>query len=266
MRLLLLAAAIVMAPAQVAANDFLAEARRLYNLGQYDEAERAAREAAANVATIDAARVVLGRIYLERYRRSAAPEDLASARAALAATDTRALDRRERLELAIGLAGTLYFEDRFGAAADMFESVLEATTTVLGPIAHERALDWWATALDRLAQVRPVPERASVYDRIAARMTAEIERDPGSTPAAYWLVVAARGRGDLERALDTAAAGWVRAIYARDRGLALRADIDRFVVQAVLPERAARVSPRDHKATLMGMLAEWDAFKERWSR
>lgn len=266
MRLLLLVAAISMAPAQVAASDLLTEARRLYNLGQYDDAERAARDAAANFATIDRARVVLGRIHLERYRRSADPEDLASARAALAATDTRALDRRERLELAIGLAGTLYYEDRFGAAAEMFESVLESTTNVLGPIAHERALDWWATALDRWAQGRAVPDRTAVYERMAARMITEIERDPGSTPAGYWLVVAARGRGDLDRALEIAAAGWVRAIYARDRGAALRADIDRLMVQAILPERAARLSPRDHKATLTGMLAEWNAFKERWSR
>lgn len=266
MRLLLLAAAILMAPAQAAGADFLAEARRLYNLGQYDDAERAAREAAANVATIDRARVVLGRIHLERYRRSANPADLASARTALRATDTRALDGRERIELTIGLAEALYFEDRYGAAGEMFESVMDATRTVLDPLAHERVLDWWATALDRLAPTRPAPERPAVYERIAERMMSEVERDPGSTSAGYWLVAAARGRGDLDRALDSATAGWVRAIHARDRGVVLRADIDRLMVQAVLPERAARLSPRDQKAALTGMLAEWDAFKERWRR
>ena len=264
MRLLLLAAAILTGPAQLGASEFLAEARRLYNLGHYDEAERAARDAAANVATIDRARLVLGRIHLERYRRSADPEDLASARTALRATDARALDAQERIELTIGFAEALFFEDRFGAAAEMFESVIEAAAA-LGPIAHDRIVEWWATALDRLAQARPVPERAGVYERIATRMSKEIERNPGSTPAGYWAVAAARGRGDLDRAYDCAAAGWVRAIYARDRGAALRADIDRLMVQRVLPERAARLAVRDQKAALIGMIAEWEAFKERWA-
>lgn len=265
MRLLLLAAALVLTPAQLAAADLLAEARRLYNLQQYDAAERVAQEAAENVATVDRARVVLGRIHLERYRRSAEPDDLAAARTALRATDTRALDDRERIELTIGLGEALYFEDRFGAAAEMFETIMDASA-LLGPLAHERVVDWWATSVDRLAQSRQPAERAAIYDRLSVRMGREIERDPGSVPAGYWLVAAARGRGDLDRACDNAAAAWVRAIHARDRGIALRADIDRLMVQGVLPERAARLSTRDPKAALSGMIAEWDAFKERWSR
>src|SRR5512134_927880 len=90
--LLLVAALLAVVPAQLVAADLLAEARRLYNLGQYDAAERAAREAAANVAQIDRARVVLGRVHLEQYRRTADPAQLASARTALRATDPRALD------------------------------------------------------------------------------------------------------------------------------------------------------------------------------
>lgn len=265
MRPLLLAAALILAPAQLAAADLLAEARRLYNLQQYDEAERLAREAGENVATIDRARVVLGRIHLERYRRSADPADLAAARTALRATDTRALDDRERIELTIGLGEALYFEDRFGAAAEMFEGVMDAAA-MLGPLARERVVDWWATALDRLALSRQVTERPAIYERMCVRMAREIERDPGSLPAGYWLVAAARGKGDLNLAFDNAAAGWVRAIHARDRGIALRAEIDRLMVQAVLPERAARLSARDQTAVLSGMIAEWDAFKERWSR
>lgn len=265
MRALLLAAALLTAPAALAAADLLAEARRLYNLGQYDAAERVAREAAANAATIDRARVVLGRIHLERFRHSGDPADLASARTALRATDTRALDARERVELAIGLAEALYFEDRFGAAAELFDSAI-ARAAVLGPFAQERLLDWWATALDREAQARQGEERAAIFDRIADRMTRELKADPGSAPAGYWLAAAVRGGGDLDRALECAAAGWVRAIFARDRGAALRADLDRLVVQAILPERAARVPARDQKAALSGMIAEWDAFKARWAR
>jgi tetratricopeptide (TPR) repeat protein len=265
MRPLLLAVALLCAAAPLDAADLLAEARRLYNLGQYEEAERVARDAAANVALIDRARVVLGRVHLERYRRSADPQQLAAARAALRATDTRALDARERVELTIGLAETLYFEDRFGAAAEVFESAMEAAV-VLGPAARERMLDWWASSLDRMAQTRPGPERAGIYDRIAERMTREVQQDPGSTPGAYWVSAAARGRGDLERAYDAAVAGWVRAIYARDHGTALRADIDRLVLQAILPERAARLVGPDQKAALSGMIAEWDAFKQNWTR
>jgi hypothetical protein len=265
MRPLLFAAALILAPAPLAAADLLAEARRLYNLQQYDEAERLARAAAEAVATIDRARVVLGRIHLERYRRSAEPAALAAARTALRATDTRALDHRERIELTIGLGEALYFEDRFGAAAEMFESIMDAAA-ILGSLAHERVVDWWATALDRVALRRPPADRAAIYERVSVRMAREIERDPGSLPAGYWLVAAARGKGDLERAFDNAVAGWVRAIHGRDRGIALRADIDRLMVQAILPERAARLSARDQKAILSGMVAEWDVFKERWSR
>ena len=265
MRVLLLSACVLIAPAMAVADDQLAEARRLYNLGQFDAAERAARDAAANVATIDRARVVLGRIHLERYRRSSDPADLAAARAALGATDTRALDARERVELSVGLAEALYFEERFGAAAELFESAMDGAAA-LGPAAQDRLLDWWATALDRLAQTREGAERTQVFDRITARMSRELALDPGSTPAGYWVVAAARGCGDLDRALDAAAASWVRAIYARDRGLALRADLDRLVVQAILPERAARQPAKEQKTALAAMLADWDAFKERWSR
>jgi hypothetical protein len=38
------------------------------------------------------------------------------------------------------------------------------------------------------------------------------------------------------------------------------------VVQAILPERAARQSAKEQKTALAAMLADWDAFKERWSR
>ena len=262
---LLLAAAVMLAAAPLPAADLLAEARRLYNLGQYDAAERAARDAAANVATLDRARVVLGRIHLERYRRSGDPADLVSARTALRAADPRALDARERLELTVGLAEALYFEDRFGAAADLFEPAIDGAA-VLGPGAQDRILDWWATALDRQAQTRPGPDRGAIYDRLAERMTRQIQQDPGSTPAGYWLAASWRGRGDLDRALDAATAAWVRAIYARDRGIALRADLNRLVVEAILPERAARLGVREQTAALARMIAEWDAFKERWSR
>ena len=83
MRSLLLLAVLVAGAAPLRAADALADARRLYNQGQYDDAERAAREALRIPASAEGARVVLGRIQLERYRRSSAPAELSDAIAAL---------------------------------------------------------------------------------------------------------------------------------------------------------------------------------------
>src|SRR3954469_26001146 len=162
------------------AADPLSDARRLYNQGQYEAAEQAAREAARFPATADGARVVLGRIQLERYRRTPAAADLTGAIGTLRDVDARRLDPRERVELAIGLGEALYLEDRFGAAAALFESVLDASHA-LGETAHERVLDWWATAIDRQAQIKPQAERPDMYNRIARRMAEEISVDAGSS-------------------------------------------------------------------------------------
>src|SRR3954463_14062052 len=123
------------------AADPLSDARRLYNQGQYDAAEQAAREAARFPATADSARVGLGRIHPGRPRRTPAAADLTGAIGTLRDVDARRLDPRERVELAIGLAEALYLEDRFGAAAALFESVLD-DSEALGAPAHERVLDW----------------------------------------------------------------------------------------------------------------------------
>jgi hypothetical protein len=264
MRRLILVILLVSATA-VSAADPLTEARRLYTAKQYEAAERLAREAAATPALADAAFVVLGRIKLERYRQTANAADLASARDSFRRIDPRALDTRERVELAVGLGEAVYLDDRFGAAAELFEGVLDRSVQ-LGPGAHDRVLDWWATALDRQAQRRKAEERAPTYARILARMRAEVAQNPGSTPANYWLVAAARACGDLEQAWTAAAAGWLRAPMAEDRGAALRADLDRLVVQAIIPERAGKLSVRDSKQVQAHMLNEWKTFKENWTK
>src|SRR6187200_2579420 len=155
------------------AADTLAEARRLYNLGQYETAEKLALEAASNPARADAARVVLGRIRLERFRQSADPKDLTTARESLRMVDTAPLDTAERVEFTIGLAEALYFEEHYGAAAQLFESVRQRSA-LLGAPAHERVLDWWATAVDKHAQSRPAEERPAIYSRVLERMNDEI--------------------------------------------------------------------------------------------
>jgi hypothetical protein len=249
-----------------AAADPLAEARRQYNLGNYVEAERYARDAASIPASSNAAGVVLGRVQLERYRQTADPADLASARDALRIVDPRALDARERVELVIGLAEALYLEDKFGAAADLFESVLERSG-FLGVSAQERVLDWWATAVDRQAQGLSLDQRRALYFRVLSRMRTEIAEYPGSTAAGYWLAAAPRASGQVDEAWHAATAGWVRAALAEDRGATLRADLDRLVLRAIIPERAARLSPRgDAKQVEAVMVSEWEAFKTAWSR
>ncbi len=76
--------------------------------------------------------------------------------------DTAPLDAAERVELTIGLAESLYFEERYGAAAQLFESVRQRSA-LLGTPAHERVLDWWATSVDKQAQTRQVDERPAIY-------------------------------------------------------------------------------------------------------
>jgi tetratricopeptide (TPR) repeat protein len=251
--------------ASAIAADALAEARRLYNLGQYDPAAKYAHEALKVPGTAQSARLVLGRIHLERYRSSADFEDLVQAREALRTVDAEHLDARERAELTIGLGECLFLEDKFGTASESFERALDSST-VLGPVAHERVLDWWATSLDRLALTRAREAREPFYARIITRMEKELGNDPASAPAAYWLVAALRGIGNLDRAWYAAGAGWVNAALGRDRGAALRADLDRLVVQAIIPERAARLQPRDPKQATGVMLTEWEALKAAWAR
>ena len=248
-----------------AAGDPLAEARRLYNLGQYDNAAKVAREALKLAAMADGARLILGRIYLEEYRRSADFDNLMQARESLRAVNTQGLERRERVELAIGLGEALFLEDRFGPAAELFERALDSSQ-VLGPDAHERLLDWWASAVDRLALTGPRDAREAIYARIVSRMEKELAADPGSAAASYWLAAAARGAGNLERAWNAAMAGWVSAAMGKDHGAALRADLDRLMVQGIIPDRAVRLQPRDVTRTSVGMLAEWEALKAGWTR
>jgi hypothetical protein len=265
MRLLLAVSVLVLGAELGAAADPLAEARKLYNAGQYDLAEQSALEALKQPTMVDGARLVLGRVHLERFRRNADPAELAAARESLRSVDARGLDQRDRLELTIGLGEALYLDDRFGPAAELFQWALDHSVS-LGPLAHERLLDWWATSMDRLAQVQPREAREATYARILRRMEQELSLDPGLAPAAYWLTASARGLGDIERAWHSAAGAWVGAVLSRDRGAALRADLDRLMVQAIIPERAARLQIRDPKQAAAGMLAEWEAFKSSWSR
>src|SRR5512132_1592168 len=266
MRQLILAALVICTAAAPAMSaDPLSEARRLYNQGEFDAAERAALEAAKVPATADSARAVLGRIQLERFRKSSSAPDLEAAIASLRSVDARRLDVRDRTELAVGLGEALYLDERYGAAAALFESVLDAAAVLQEP-GYQRVLDWWATAMDRDAQTRPAGMRGELYARVTSRMRTEISRSPGSSPGGYWLVAAARAAGDPDDAMNEALAAWVRASLGADRGVALRADLDRLVTEGILPDRAARLPARDRAQGLASMTADWESFKGRWTR
>jgi hypothetical protein len=243
--------------------DPLIAARQFYNAGQFDRAIDAATEAAAIPSFASSAHLVLGRSRLERYRKSAAPLDLDGARTDLRAVDPRAIDARERVDLQIGLALLLYFEERFGAAAELLAPLVDLTTT-LAPDAHERALEWWATSLDRAAQAMEPIDRVPVYTRVIDRMEAEQKRDAMSPAACYWLAAAARGSGDLDRAWASAQACWVRSSLALDGGSALREDLDKLVTQAIIPEKSAKGSVRDRRQAAGSLSTEWEAFKRAW--
>lgn len=245
-------------------------ARAHYNAGRSAEALALLQPVILRPGEPATAALVAARALLERYRASVDPADLSAAREHLRAIDPAALTPGERRELLVGLAEALYLEDAFAISAELFETALGAAGSdpALSGLGRERALDWWATALDRHAQLKPQPERRLIYARIAERMERETREVPASTPAAYWLAAGARGAGDLDRAWAAAVAGWVRASMMRDRGAALRADIDRLAHQALIPERARALGlgPRETEQAVAGMLSEWELIKKNWSR
>jgi len=254
-------------PASASGPEALARAREAYNEERYDEAITAARSALASPGLVDASHLIIARAHLERYRRSAESADLGAARDALRTIDPSQLDGADRAELLVGLGEWLFFSERFGAAAALFADALAHPDLGRGSReARSRALDWWASALDRHAQ-RTTARRDDVYKDMLARLEDELRLDPGSASANYWMVVASRGIGDLERAWQLAMAGWIRAGLAPDRGASLRADIDRFVLTAIIPDRVRnveRASQDQRQAVADGMVTEWERFKADW--
>src|SRR4051794_15063657 len=106
---------LVAAPvAAAAADDPLARARVLYNERQFAAAVSAAEEARLTPARADAADLIAARAYLERFRDSAASDDLANARERLRRIVPTRFDPRERIEYIVGLGETLFFDAAYG--------------------------------------------------------------------------------------------------------------------------------------------------------
>lgn len=241
----------------------LAKARTLYNAANYEGAIDAAAVARRQPDWADAAALVMARSYIERYRQNADPKDLVNAREAFVTIRASSLNPRDHVDLIIGLAQSLYLGELFGAAANLFETAL-TRSSLLGPRDEQMLLDWWATAMDRDAQTRPVDRRRVVFERIAARMDEELRKDPGSAVANYWHAVALRGTGDIDGAWHAAIAAWVRSTLSPETTGELRADLDRLVMQALIPERSRIMTFRDPQEAVTALSAEWELVKQQW--
>jgi hypothetical protein len=263
---LLLTALLSIGEASAQELDPLSEARANYNAERYEAAIVAAASAREDHSLADEASVIFARSHLERYRQTRDTAHLTAAREALNAVDTARLSPADHCEFTVGMAEWLFFSDRFGAAAELFESALGDHDHELAAADRDRVLDWWATALDRHAQVTP-GHRRNLYQRIVDRMSDELADRPGSLAAGYWLPAAARGLGNLDRAWSAAVAGWLRARSAPDHGAALRADLDRLMQTAIIPERAREMArpSGDPRAIEQGLTAEWELLKEQWN-
>ena len=53
----------------------------------------------------------------------------------------------------------------------------------------------------------------------------------------------------------------MRAPLATDKGAALRADLDRLVLRAIIPDRARTTAQSSET-----LRSQWEQFKERWKR
>ena len=193
-----------------AGQDTLIRARQLYNQRDYLAAIVAITDAGSVPGRESAAALVRGRARLERFRQTSRLAELVGAREELRGIDPSGLGARGRVELEIGLAEALYLGGSFGAAAELFDSLL-ARTRVLTDRERDRILDWWATAVDRQSDGGSARARQTLYVRVLDRMEEQLRRGSTSGSVSYWLAAGARGLGDLERAWNAAVAGWVRA-------------------------------------------------------
>jgi hypothetical protein len=241
----------------------LARARALYNAGDFEGAIDTASMARRDAEWADAAALIVARAHLEKYRERADAEDLAAAKAALGTIRAAVLVPRDQVDLIVGLGLSLYLSETYGAAAELFETAL-SRAALLAPRDRLLLLDWWATSLDREAQIRPADRRARVFERIASRMNEEIQRDPGSPVANYWLAVSARGAGDIDSAWNYAIAAWVRSTLSPDTTERLRDDLDRLVTQALIAERSRTLVSREPQDAVAALKIEWELVKQQW--
>jgi hypothetical protein len=59
-------------------------------------------------------------------------------------------------------------------------------------------------------------------------------------------------------------AGWIRAGLRPAAAAAVRADLERLVMDALIPERAKTRPAREQAETTTALRAEWEALKAQW--
>ncbi|MEP7118708.1 MAG: hypothetical protein ABI880_14060 [Acidobacteriota bacterium] len=249
--------------AVAASREDLARARTLFNERKFDQTIEAAEAARKTPEVADAAAVVLARAYLERYRQIADPADLGAARTTLGAVNVEHLGPPDRAEYLIALGGSLFLEDDFGAAAEIFESAIEVAPAA-GENAREAVLDWYGSAMERWAAPFTTTRRAAMLERLVRLMEREQAKNPGSRAASYWLVAGLRAQGELDRAWQAAIAAWVRAPIAGSRALGLRADIDRLVREGIIPDRGKEAPEGDRVSRETSLRTDWELVKQKW--
>jgi tetratricopeptide (TPR) repeat protein len=241
----------------------LAKARAHYNQREFDAAIEAASAARRHIETADTACIVLARAHLERYRERADPADLSAAREALGLVRATSLEARDQVELLLALGESLFLEDDFGAAAVIFESGLDRAAATDAGLA-DAMLEWWGSAVERQAGALPREPRVVLFRRLAQRTERQLANDPASAAASYWHVVALRGEGEVDRAWDAAVAGWVRARLVGERAPAVRADLDRLVLQGIIPDRVRHLPVDQRTGAESQLKANWELVKEKW--
>ncbi len=241
----------------------LARALALYNERKFDQAIEAAAAARKTPETQDAAAVVMARAHLERYREGVDPADLGAARDALGSVRTGVLEPRVRIEYLLAVGQALFLQDEFGAAAALFASGVSAAMEADEALG-EAMLDWWGSAMERQAESSPPDRRKELLATLVTDMRAELARHPESAAACYWVAAGLRGAGDSVAAWDAATAGWVRARLAGSRSAALRADLDKLVLQGIIPDRVRNLQAADRSTAASQLRADWELVKERW--
>ena len=241
----------------------LAKARVLYNQRQFDGAIEAAAAAQKTPETQDPATVVLARAHLERYRERVDPADLGAARTALGTVRAVNLDAKDRIDFLMALGEALFFEDDFGAAARLFESGLDAAMSHGAP-QGDAMLDWWGSAVERHADTLNRTSRSEAFGRMRDRMASELMRNPASAAAGYWVVVGTRGTGDAIAAWDAATASWVRARLAGEHSASLRADLDKLMLEGIIPDRSLSFPADQREQAGSNLRTEWELVKQRW--
>ena len=267
-RMLFAVVLVVLWPGLAVAQSDLERARAFYNAGQFDESIAAAAAARAKPGAVPSAMLIAARARLERFRQTKDPTDLAAARTDLVLLNPLILAPQEIIEWQIGLGTALFLDNELGPAAEMFTTVLPTARLRLTEIELDKLLEWWAMTLSRMAEANTGVARKEAYAAMHAAVRDELERNPLSSTMSYWTVVAARGAGDFEAAWNSAVASWIRGGSQPD-GKQLRADLERFVTQTLIPERAQartgqRLDARPTQAEIAVQTEQWRAIVNLW--